>query len=96
MNSIGRYQLLERIALGGMAEIFLAFERGTAGFERLVVIKRLRQEFASDDTYLEMFLREARTIARLNHPNIVSFTFELTSNSAAKMSCKRLLQKWLH
>ena len=71
MNSIGRYQLLERIALGGMAEIFLAFERGTAGFERLVVIKRLRQEFASDDAYLEMFLREARTIARLNHPNIV-------------------------
>jgi phosphate/phosphite/phosphonate ABC transporter binding protein len=71
MNSIGRFQLLERIALGGMAEIFLAFERGTAGFERLVVIKRLRQEFASDQIYLDMFLREARTIARLNHPNIV-------------------------
>lgn len=71
LSQIGRYQLLERIALGGMAEIFLAFERGTAGFERLVVIKRLRQEFADDETYREMFLKEARTIARLNHPNIV-------------------------
>ncbi len=57
--------------MGGMAEIFLAFERGTAGFERVVVIKRLRREFAEDQGFRDMFLKEARTIARLNHPNIV-------------------------
>lgn len=70
-SQLGRYQLLERIALGGMAEIHLAFERGNAGFERVVVLKVLRRDLVEDPDHVRMFLAEARTIARLNHPNIV-------------------------
>jgi phosphate/phosphite/phosphonate ABC transporter binding protein len=68
---VGRYHLMSRIARGGMAEIYLASERGLAGFERLVVIKRILVHLADDPSFVEMFLREARIIARLNHPNIV-------------------------
>jgi tRNA A-37 threonylcarbamoyl transferase component Bud32 len=67
----GRYTLLRRLAIGGMAEIFLARQAAMAGFEKLVVIKRLRIEHASDPRVVEMFLDEARIGALLNHPNIV-------------------------
>ncbi|MCP4804439.1 MAG: PhnD/SsuA/transferrin family substrate-binding protein [Proteobacteria bacterium] len=70
-DKLGRYWLLERIALGGMAEIHLAFVRGPAGFDRVVVLKVLRRDLVSDPDHVRMFLTEARTIARLNHPNIV-------------------------
>ncbi|MDP3238306.1 MAG: PhnD/SsuA/transferrin family substrate-binding protein [Myxococcales bacterium] len=68
---LGRYELVHRLDIGGMAEIFLALERGPHGFERLVVIKRALPHLASQPAFREMFLQEARWIARLNHPNIV-------------------------
>ncbi len=67
----GRYTLLRRLAVGGMAEIYLARQAATAGFEKHVVIKRLRAELADDPRVVEMFLDEARIGAALNHPNIV-------------------------
>ncbi len=67
----GRYTLLRRLAVGGMAEIYLARQAAMAGFEKLVVIKRLRAEHAADPRVVEMFLDEARIGALLNHPNIV-------------------------
>jgi serine/threonine protein kinase len=67
----GRYTLLRRLAVGGMAEIYLARQAAMAGFEKEVVIKRLRQELADDPRIVEMFLDEARIGAQLNHPNIV-------------------------
>jgi tRNA A-37 threonylcarbamoyl transferase component Bud32 len=67
----GRYALLRRLAVGGMAEIYLARQAAAAGFEKLVVIKRLRAEHAGDARIVEMFLDEARIGALLNHPNIV-------------------------
>jgi serine/threonine protein kinase len=67
----GRYTLLRRLAVGGMAEIFLARQAAMAGFEKEVVIKRLRSELAGDQRIVEMFLDEARIGALLNHPNIV-------------------------
>jgi len=70
-ESIGRYQLLTRLAVGGMAEIFLACERGMGGLERTVVIKRILPHLATNPSFVDMFLREARIIARLTHPNIV-------------------------
>jgi len=54
-----------------MAEIYLARQAAMAGFEKEVVIKRLRQELADDPRIVEMFLDEARIGALLNHPNIV-------------------------
>lgn len=73
---LGRYQLLHRLATGGMAEIFLACERGVRGLERIVVVKRILPHLAIHDVFVEMFLQEARFIARLSHPNIVQI-FEL-------------------
>ena len=67
----GRYTLLRRLAIGGMAEIYLAKQGAMAGFEKEVVIKRLRAELADDPRIVEMFLDEARIGALLNHPNIV-------------------------
>ncbi len=67
----GRYTLQRRLAVGGMAEIYLARQAAMAGFEKHVVIKRLRAELADDPRVTEMFLDEARIGAALNHPNIV-------------------------
>jgi serine/threonine protein kinase len=67
----GRYTLLRRLAVGGMAEIYLARQAAMAGFEKEVVIKRLRHELADDPRIVEMFLDEAKIGAQLNHPNIV-------------------------
>ncbi len=70
-NFGGRYTLIRRLAVGGMAEIYLARQAAMAGFEKEVVIKRLRAELADDPRIVEMFLDEARIGALLNHPNIV-------------------------
>jgi serine/threonine-protein kinase len=78
---IGKYELLTRLATGGMAEVFLARERGIAGLERLVVIKRILPHLAEQHAFVEMFLREGRIIARLNHPNIVQI-YELGSDAS--------------
>jgi serine/threonine protein kinase len=67
----GKYDLLALLATGGMAEIWLARVSGMAGFEKLVVIKRLLDKLAVDQEYVEMFLDEARINARLTHSNIV-------------------------
>jgi len=67
----GKYDLLALLATGGMAEIWLARVSGMAGFEKLVVIKRLLDKLAVDNEYVEMFLDEARINARLTHSNIV-------------------------
>lgn len=67
----GRYVLLDRLAIGGMAELFLAKAVGEAGFEKVCVIKRVLPHLASDPQFVQMFLDEAKLAARLNHPNIV-------------------------
>jgi eukaryotic-like serine/threonine-protein kinase len=68
----GKYDLLALLATGGMAEIWLARVSGMAGFEKLVVIKRLLDQLARDPEYVEMFLDEARINARLTHSNVVT------------------------
>jgi serine/threonine-protein kinase len=67
---LGKYEILRKIATGGMAEIYLARARGTAGFEKLVVLKRILPNVAEDPTFVQMFLDEARLAATLQHPNI--------------------------
>jgi eukaryotic-like serine/threonine-protein kinase len=68
--TLGRYEIIERLAIGGMAEIYLGRVRGTAGFDKLVAIKRILPDVALDHAYVEMFLAEARLAATLRHPNI--------------------------
>jgi serine/threonine-protein kinase len=69
---IGKYRLVERIAVGGMAEVFLACEAdGSHSLDRLIVIKRILPHLIQDKDFVQMFLREARLSARINHPNVV-------------------------
>ncbi|HEU4729773.1 MAG TPA: protein kinase [Kofleriaceae bacterium] len=72
----GRYQLVERLAVGGMAELFVATAPGEHGFQKKVVIKRLLPHLVADETYNAMFIDEAKLTARLVHPKIAQ-TFEL-------------------
>ncbi len=66
-----RIEPLIRLATGGMAEIWLAREHGAAGLERFVVIKRLLPHLANEPSIVDMFVSEARFVARLVHPNVV-------------------------
>jgi eukaryotic-like serine/threonine-protein kinase len=72
----GKYTLLAKLAQGGMGEIFAALLSGEAGFEKLVVIKRILPHLAEDPRFVSMFLTEARVTASLTHPNICQ-VFEL-------------------
>ncbi|XXV21773.1 serine/threonine-protein kinase [Sorangium sp. So ce1182] len=74
-RGFGRYRLIAKLGQGGMAEVFLAAHRGPLGFEKLVVIKRLKPGIATEPEVNAMFLDEARLAARLNHPNVVQ-TYE--------------------
>jgi|CXWL01.1.fsa_nt_gi serine/threonine-protein kinase len=67
----GKYTLIDRIAVGGMAEIFLARQAGLEGFEKTIVIKRIRPHLSKQASFVKMFLNEAKLAAQLNHPNIV-------------------------
>jgi serine/threonine protein kinase len=67
----GKYEIIRRIAVGGMAEIHLARATGLEGFEKLVVIKRVLPQLASNEEFVQWFLDEARLAARLHHSNIV-------------------------
>jgi serine/threonine protein kinase len=70
-ESYGEYQLLKKLASGGMATIYLARQAGIEGFEKLLVVKRILPHLAENEEFVKMFLDEARIAARLNHPNIV-------------------------
>jgi serine/threonine protein kinase len=70
-TQLGRYQVVKRLAAGGMADVLLARSDGIAGFERHVVIKRIHAELLEEQRYVKMFLDEARLAASLHHHNIV-------------------------
>ncbi len=72
----GKYYLLERINVGGMAEVFKAKSFGEAGFERLVAVKRILPSIAEDQEFISMFIDEAKLAVQLTHPNIAQI-FEL-------------------
>jgi len=69
-SQFGKYALQRKLAEGGMAEVFLAKQTGMEGFEKLVVVKRILPQLCNDDSFVKMFLNEARVAARLNHPNV--------------------------
>jgi serine/threonine protein kinase len=68
---IGKYVVRRKLAEGGMAEIYLAAVLGPEGFEKDVVIKRVRPGLADDPGFVRMFIAEARVASRLNHANLV-------------------------
>jgi serine/threonine-protein kinase len=73
----GRYELLKRLAGGGMGEVYLARQSGIDGFQKLLVVKTLLPHLCEDEEFITMFKDEARVTAQLIHPNICQvFEFE--------------------
>jgi eukaryotic-like serine/threonine-protein kinase len=70
-SPFGRYTLTERLATGGMAEVFKAKITSAHGFEKLLVIKRILPQLAADRNFVSMFIDEAKLTAQLIHPKIV-------------------------
>ncbi len=70
-TSFGPYRLLERIAAGGMAEVFRAKRAGVEGFEKVLAVKRILPHLSDNKEFVEMFIDEAKMVAGLSHPNIV-------------------------
>ncbi len=66
----GKYYLLERINVGGMAEVFKAKATGVEGFERMVAVKRILPSIAEDEEFITMFIDEAKIAVQLTHANI--------------------------
>ncbi|MGD9369762.1 MAG: serine/threonine-protein kinase [Desulfobacteraceae bacterium] len=81
-SRIGPYHLKEKIAQGGMAELFLSDYVRTDGFRRKVAIKKVLPNLAENQDFIKMFIREARLAALLQHPNIVQiFDFGKIQNT---------------
>jgi eukaryotic-like serine/threonine-protein kinase len=75
-TNYGKYLLVRKLAAGGMGEIFLAKQQGPAGFEKLLVVKKILAHLTQNREFVELFLGEARLAARMSHRNIVQL-FEL-------------------
>ena len=65
----GKYLLLERISVGGMAEVFKAKAFGVEGFEKIIAIKKILPSMAEDADFIQMFIDEAKICGQLNHAN---------------------------
>jgi serine/threonine-protein kinase len=75
-RQFGPYQLVRQIAVGGMAELYLAKTSGIAGFEKYVALKMIHSNFSLDDNFIEMLIDEAKISVQLQHVNIAQ-TFDL-------------------
>ncbi len=72
IERFGKYLLLEKIAAGGMAEVYLAKSTGATGLNKFFAIKRILPQFSSNEDFVEMFKEEANVAINLNHNNVVS------------------------
>jgi eukaryotic-like serine/threonine-protein kinase len=77
-----KYRVLKRLEAGGMAEVYLGEAVSVQGFKKRVAIKRVLPHLAQNESFIAMFLDEARLSARLNHANIVS-VFDISKREAA-------------
>jgi eukaryotic-like serine/threonine-protein kinase len=71
VRRLGRFQIIGRLATGGMAEVYLALSGELPGFRTLIVVKRILPHLAQNRQFIGMFLDEARLAALLDHPNVV-------------------------
>jgi serine/threonine-protein kinase len=80
IQSLGKYRLVAPLGRGGMADVYLAVAEGLGGFNKLLVLKSMRE--TDDPDFLRMFLDEARLCARMHHPNVVQ-TYEVGQDGDA-------------
>ena len=79
---IGRYEICFELASGGMATVYLARLEGMGGFSKLVAVKRIHPHLVGKESFVEMFLDEARLASRIDHPNVCGvFDFGLSEES---------------
>jgi len=71
-EKFGKYILLEKLAAGGMAEVYLAKSAGASGVNKFVAIKRILPQFSGNEEFIQMFQDEAKVSVNLNHSNVVS------------------------
>jgi serine/threonine protein kinase len=98
----GKYLLLERINVGGMAEVFIAKAFGVEGFERILAIKKILPTMAEDEEFITMFIDEARISVQLNHANIVHIhelgkhdeTFYIAMEYVAGKDLRAILERY--
>ncbi len=69
---LGRYRIVDEIGVGGMASVHLARMDGPGGFQKWVAIKKIHAHLVEDESFVQMFLDEARVAARISHPNVAT------------------------
>jgi serine/threonine protein kinase len=90
---VSRYRIVRPLAVGGMAEVFLAEQKGPEGFVKKVVLKRILPHLSHDEEFLKMFLQEARLAARINHPNVVQI-FDLGQEGNRAFMAMEYVRGW--
>ena len=88
---LGRYRVVRRLAAGGMGVVYLARAEGAAGFVKPVVVKLVLPILASSEEFSGMFAREARILANLRHPGIVSIV-----EFAEEADCNIMVLEYVH
>lgn len=100
-EAFGKYFLIDKVAVGGMAEIFKAVNFGHGGFENVFVVKRILAHMSENDQFVRMFLDEARVTALLQHANVVRVwefgkigsNYFLTLDAVEGKDSKQILKK---
>jgi eukaryotic-like serine/threonine-protein kinase len=90
-RALGKFELLCRLTAGGMSEIFLAHQKGLAGFNKLVVLKTILPDISGEEDFVRMFLDEARTTAAFSHPNIAQ-VYELDTDDGQLFMAMEFVQ----
>src|SRR4051812_47960991 len=90
-TSFGKYFLMKKLAAGGMGEVFLAKQQGPAGFQKILVVKKILAHLTESKEFVEAFLGEARLAAQMNHRNIVQ-VFELGEQDGAYFIAMEFVQ----
>jgi serine/threonine-protein kinase len=88
---LGRYRPVSYLGSGGMADVFRCELQGIGGFGKACVVKRMKPELVNDESFVSMFLDEARLVARLNHPNIVQ-VFEIDQANGVPFIAMELIR----
>jgi tRNA A-37 threonylcarbamoyl transferase component Bud32 len=88
-----RYRVIRPLGAGGMAEVFLAEQSGLEGFKKKVVLKRILPNLSTNEEFIRMFLQEARTAARINHPNVVQI-FDLGQEGKRYYMAMEYVRGW--
>src|SRR6187397_2121345 len=69
---LGRYRVVDEIGIGGMASVHLGRMDGPGGFQKWVAINKIHSHLVEDESFVQMFLDEARVAAQISHPNVAS------------------------